>query len=173
MGRLPDKTKSKLELSMGILNIVLGAVLSLDGLVIALFAFVCLLMSFSLFFTAAIPAFLFTGMLCIVTFIAALVNVITGVGAVVTSQTSKKISKFFTIATMVVDIVVIPANIVALICGTYILYTEVNYLSVLIFIIAVLAILLAVASLILSIVRIVQRGKRQGEPNENAFAENT
>ena len=35
-------TKSKLELSMGILNIVLGAVLFVDGIVIALFAFVCL-----------------------------------------------------------------------------------------------------------------------------------
>lgn len=150
-------TKSKLELSMGVLNIVLGAVLFADAAVIALFAFVCLLMSFSLFFLAAIPAFLFTGMLCIIAFAAAIVNVITGIGAVVSSQTGGKVSTIFTIATIVVDAIVIPANVVALFCGSYLLYTEVNYLSILIFVIAVCAILLATASLILSIIRINNR----------------
>lgn len=173
MDNTHNTANAKLELSMGILNIVLGAVLFADGIVIALFAFVCLLFSFSLFFLAAIPAFLFTGMLCIVTFITALVNAITGIGAVVSSRTSGKVSKLFTIATMVVDTIVIPANIVALVCGSYLLYTEVDYLSVLIFVIAVLAILLAVASLILSIVRIVKRNKQQRNNNEDAIAKNS
>lgn len=161
MDNLSNNTNAKLELSMGILNIVLSAVLFVDGIVTALIAFVCLLLSFSLFFLAAIPAFLFTGMLCLITFIAALVNVITGIGAVVSSQTRGKISAFFTIATIVVDAVVIPANIVALFCGSYLLYTEVNYLSILIFVIAACAILLATASLILSIIRIAKRSNRK------------
>lgn len=173
MGGLSDNGKSNLELSMGILNVVLGAVLFLDGIIIALFAFVCLLMSFSLFFLAAIPAFLFTGALCIVTFVAALVNVITGVGAMIASRKSGKVSKLFTIATIVVDTIVIPANVIALICGSYLLYTEVNYLSVLIFVIAVLAILLAVASLTLSIIRIAKHNTQQRSGDEDPIAKNS
>ncbi len=52
---------NKLGFSAGVLNVILGAMLFIDAALIAFIAFFCLLMSFSLFFMAAIPAFLLTG----------------------------------------------------------------------------------------------------------------
>lgn len=154
-----DNTIVKLGRAMGGLNIALGAVLFVDGIIIAVVAFCCLLLSFSLFFMAAVPAFLVTGFLCIIAFGAAIVSTVIGVGTVFASQKSAKVLKLFPILTIVVDVAVIPANIIALVCGVYLLYTEVNWLSVLIFIVAACAITLAVASLVLSIIRIVKRKK--------------
>ncbi len=151
--------ENKLMRSAGILNILLGTVLFLDGILIAVMAFCCLLMSFSLFFMAAIPAFFVVGFLCIVTFIAAGVNIIAGTGALATMKKSRKISKIFSIILIVADVVVIPANIMALICGIYLLATEVNFLSVLIFIFATCAILLAGTSLLFSSIETAKRDK--------------
>ena len=155
-----DKTTVKLERAMGALNITLGVVLFVDGVVLAFVAFCCLLMSFSLFFMAAIPAFLVIGLLCIMTFGAAIANLVTGVGTVFSSKKQNKILRLFPIITIAADVAVIPANIIALVCGSYLLYTEVNYISILVFIVAALAILLAVVSLVLSIVRLVKRNKQ-------------
>ena len=155
-----DQTTVKLERAMGALNITLGVVLFVDGVVLAFVAFCCLLMSFSLFFMAAVPAFLVIGLLCIMTFGAAIANLVTGVGTVFSSKKqSNKILRLFPIITIAADVAVIPANIIALVCGSYLLYTEVNYISILVFIVAALAILLAVVSLVLSIVRLVKRKK--------------
>lgn len=152
-----DNKTAKLECAMGGLNIALSVVLFVDGIVLAIVAFCCLLMSFSLFFMAAVPAFLVTGFLCIMAFGAATANLVTGIGTVVSSQKRGKILSLFPIVTIAADVAVIPANIIALICGVYLLYTEVNFLSILIFIVSTCAILLAVTSLVLSIVRIVKR----------------
>lgn len=152
-----DTTTIKLEHAMGGLNIALGAVLFVDGIIIAVMAFCCLLLSFSLFFMAAIPAFLVTGFLCIIAFGAAIANIVVGVGTVFASDKHIKVLRVFPFITIAADIAVIPANIIALVCGSYLLYTEVNFLSILIFIVAACAILLAAASLILSVVRIVKR----------------
>ena len=155
-------TTIKLERAMGGLNIALGAVLFIDGILLAVMASCCLLMSFSLFFMAAVPAFLVTGFLCIVALGAAITSLVVGIGTVISSANSAKLLKLFPIVTIAVDIAVIPANIIALVCGAYLLYTEVNFLSILIFIVAACAILLATTSLVLSIVRIVKRRKSIG-----------
>ena len=148
---------SRLDRAAGGLNIALGAVLFVDTIVIAVMAFCCLLMSFSLFFMAAIPAFLVTGFLGIVVFVTAVLNFITGVCSVATSQKRIRLHKAFSIVTVVLDIAVIPANVFALAYGVLVLYSEINFLSILIFIIAALAILLALVSFILSTVRIVKQ----------------
>lgn len=152
-----NKGTSRLERATGGLNIALGLVLFVDGIVIAIVALCCLLMSFSLFFMAAIPAFLVTGFLCIMAFAAAIANIVTGVGTVIASAKRGKLRSVFFIITIAADIVVIPANIIALICGAYLLYTEVNYLSILIFIFAACAIILAVSSLVLSAIRLIKQ----------------
>lgn len=143
---------NKLGFSAGILNAVLGAVLFIDAILIAVMAFVCLLLSFSLFFMAAIPAFFATGFLCIVAFVAAAANVATGAGAIITSINGGKISSVFSTVSLIVDVAVIPANITAMACGAYLLLTEVSGLAILIFLIAAVAVMLAFASLILNIV---------------------
>ncbi|MDE7164080.1 MAG: hypothetical protein K2O04_01485 [Clostridiales bacterium] len=155
-----DITTAKLERAMGGLNIALSVVLFVDGIFLAIMAFCCLLMSFSLFFMAAIPAFLVIGFLCLMAFGAAIANLVTGIGTLYASKKRGKILSLFPIITIAADVAVIPANIIALICGTYLLYTEVNFLSILIFIVATCAILLAVASLVLSVVRLIKREKQ-------------
>lgn len=156
---MTDKSIAKLERAMGGLNIALGVVLGIDGIILAVMALCCLLMSFSLFFMAAVPAFLVIGFLCVMAFCGAIAHTVTGVGAVFASKKQTKVLRFVPIVTIAVDIAVIPANVIAFICGAYLLYTEVNWLSVLIFIVAACAIMLAVVSLVLSIIRLVKRKK--------------
>ena len=153
---LLNKTAAKSEHAIGVINIILGVVLSIDGILLAIMAFCCLLLSFSLFFMAAIPAFLVVGALCIVAFFAAGANFVTGIGTLVASNKGGKMSTGFSIATIVVDVAVIPANIIAFVCGVYLLYTEINFLSILIFIAAASAVILAAESLAFSIVRFVK-----------------
>ena len=141
---------NKLGFSAGVLNVILGAVLFIDAALIAFIAFFCLLMSFSLFFMAAIPAFLLTGFLFLVVLGTGIANTVTGGGAILTSVKGGKITKIFSTVSLAVDAVIIPANIFALVYGVYALYNDVGALSVLIFIIAASAILRAVASLIVN-----------------------
>lgn len=151
---------NKLNFSAGILNIVVGAVLFVDTVVIAIFAFVCLLMSFSLFFMAAIPAFLVTAFLCFVAFVATVANTATGIGSVLTAIKGGKLSKIFSIISIVVDALVIPANAFALACGIYLLLSgEPDGLSVIIVLIAVCAIIFAVASLTVQAVSLTRANK--------------
>lgn len=151
-----DNSNAGLERGAGALNISLGAVLFIDGILLAIAALCCLLMSFSLFFMAAIPAFLVLGALCLLTFGSGIVNIITGVSAIVASKRSEKISFILSIVATVVDIAMIPANIVACAFGALMLYAEVSLLAVLILTVAVIAVILASVSLILSIVRITR-----------------
>ena len=153
---LTDKSTNRSELTTGILNIVLGIVLLIDTVLIAIMAACCLLMSFSLFFLAAIPAFLITGALCIISFVATWANVVIGVGTVIASKKGGKILTVFPIIAVIADVAVIPANIVALVFGVYLVVVEADFLSIFICIIAAIAIGLAIASLILSIVSLVK-----------------
>lgn len=162
---------NKSGFSAGVLNVILGVFLFIDAVLIAVFAFVCLLMSFSLFFMAAIPAFLVTGFLCIVAFAAAIANTVTGGGAILTSVKGGKISRIFSIVSVAVDAAVIPANIVALACGAYLIFVEaaedgmVSGLSVTILVIAAAVIMLAVASLIINIVCLTRTKKAASGAN--------
>ena len=89
---------NKLGFSAGVLNVILGAVLFIDAALIAFIAFFCLLMSFSLFFMAAIPAFLLTGFLFLVVLGTGIANTVTGGGAILTSVKGGKISKIFSLS---------------------------------------------------------------------------
>lgn len=151
-----NKPTNKSELATGVLNIILGIVLLVDAVLIAIMAVCCLLMSFSLFFLAAIPAFLITCTLCIIAFVATWANVVIGIGTVVASNRGGKILTIFPIIAVIADVAVIPANIVALVFGVYLVVVEIDFLSIFICIIATLAIGLAIASLILSIVSLIK-----------------
>lgn len=142
------------EFVAGVLNIALGVVLFVDAVLLAIAALGCLLMSFSLFFMAAIPAFLALGALCLLAFGAAIVNIITGISTVVAFRKSEKVSFVLSIVAMVADIAVIPANIIAAVLGALMIFDEVSVLSVFILTVAVLAVVLVLVSLILSILRI-------------------
>ena len=150
---------AKYEHKIGVLNITLGVVLYVDSILLGIVAICCLLMSFSLFFMAAIPAFLLVGALFVVTVVAATANVVAGIGTLVASQKGGTVSLVFSIATIVADVAVIPANAIALLCGAYLMYTEINFISIFIFVVAAAAIALAVTSLIFSIMRIVKSKK--------------
>lgn len=124
----------------------------------------CFLLSFSLFFMAAIPTFFVVGALCFAAFVAAIVNVVTGVGSVVAAQKSGKASFVISVAAVVVDVVMIPANVVACVFGAILLHDGIGVISVLSFSVAALAVALALVSLILNIIRITKNDAptRQG-----------
>ena len=153
------ESNAKYDHATGVLNISLGVVLFVDSILLGIVAVCCMMMSFSLFFMAAIPAFLLTCALCAVAVVAAIANIATGIGTLVVSQKGGTVSLIFSVATIVVDVAVIPANIVALLCGVYLLYTEISFLSILIFIVAAAALALAVTSLILTVIRLVKSNK--------------
>ena len=155
-----DETpQTNFEHVAGVLNIILGIVLFVDGILLGIVAVFCFVMSFSLFFMAAIPAFFVIGGLCLLAFGAAIANLIAGIGSIVISNRGGTVSIVFSAVTMVVDTAVIPANAIAMLCGVYLLYTEVTFLSILIFIVATVAVGLAIASLVLSIMRFVKNKK--------------
>lgn len=152
------------EYVAGVMNIVLGAVLFLDSVFLGIMAGLCFLLSFSLFFMAAIPTFFVVGALCFAAFVSAIVNVVTGVGSVVAAQKSGKASFVISVAAVVVDVVMIPANVVACVFGAILLHDGIGVISVLSFSVAALAVALALVSLILNIIRIMKNDAptRQG-----------
>lgn len=150
---------NKLNFSAGVLNIIVGAVLFIDSVLIAVFAFAFLLLSFSLFFMAAIPAFLITAFLCVVTLVATAANTATGIGSVLTSINGGKLTKVFSIISIIVDAIVIPANMCALAFGAFVMADEPDFLSALIVAISALAISAATASLIVQCVSLVRANK--------------
>ncbi len=115
-------------------------------------------------FMAAIPTFFVVGALCFAAFVAAIVNVVTGVGSVVAAQKSGKASFVISVAAVVVDVVMIPANVVACVFGAILLHDGIGVISVLSFSVAALAVALALVSLILNIIRITKNDAptRQG-----------
>ena len=139
--------------TVAVLNIALGAVLIFDVVLLGIMAFGCLLMSFSLFFMAAIPAFFLIGGLTIATLIAAVVNIGDGIGLAIAANKNRRVSTVFTVITMITDGIMLPVNIVALICGIYLLTAETDFLSIAITMAAAFVILLALISLILNLIK--------------------
>lgn len=103
-----------------------------------------------------IPTFFVVGALCFAAFVAAIVNVVTGIGSVVAAQKSGKASFVISVAAVVVDVVMIPANVVACVFGAILLHDGIGVISVLSFSVAALAVALALVSLILNIIRITK-----------------
>ncbi len=147
---------SKSQNAVGVLNIALGIALFLHVILLGIMAVGCLLMSFSLFFMAAIPAFMLIGFLTFATFIAAIVNIGEGLGLIIAANKSRKVSTVFAVVALVTDCIILPVDAVALACGIYLLLSEINFLSVSITIASALVLVLAVAALILSLIRFTQ-----------------
>lgn len=133
---------------------ILGSVLAIDCIVLAILAVGCLMMSFSLFFMAAIPAFLVVGFLFILSVCAMAANFIAGAGTIITSMKGGKISKVFSVLSIIVDMAILPAQGLALAFCVYAFADEPDAIFLALMIIAVIAVLLCIAGTILNIVRI-------------------
>lgn len=145
--------------TVGVLNIILGIVLLIDVGMLCVVAFCLLMLSFSLFFMAAIPAFLLFFVLTIATFVAAVINLVDGIATVAVSKKRRILSSVLGVITIIVDLIMIIANIVALVCGIYLTISEVNFISITTTITASLAIILAILSLCLTLIRNKQLSK--------------
>lgn len=167
------KENNKLGLAAGIMNIVLGGVLFVDALLFLVMAACCLMMSFSLFFMAAIPAFLVCGFLAILNFGIGVVNVLLGATAVATMRKGGKISHIVSVASMIFDTVILPLNLLALAYGIYMLVLELEWVSVFILVIAALGFLLAASGLILHIVGVLRKKKEKRPATPPAKGENS
>lgn len=147
--------KSKLSLCSGILNIIIGAMLAIDCIVLAIVALMCLLFSFSLFFLAAIPAFLISGTLFIVAAIAATVNIVTGTGAIIASIKGGKISKIFSAVSIAIDALVLPAQIFMFVACIYTCVTEPDPIFIFMILFFFIIAALCIAGITINIIRLV------------------
>lgn len=160
--------KNKLGFTAGIMNIILGGILFVFGVLFIIMAACCIMMSFSLFFMAAIPAFLVTGFLAGVTLIAAAVNASVGAGAVATSVKGGLPMHIVSIVSLVVDVAMLPVSICGLACGIFLL-RDASFLSVFVLIISVLSVAAVIASMVSDIV-CLKRRKREAAENANSKA---
>lgn len=117
--------KDKLGFSAGILNIILGIILLVDAVFFGITAFVCLLLSATLFFMAAIPLFLLLGSICLLTLAATAANIITGTGTIVASIKGGTASKVFSTISVILDGLVIPPNAFAVAYSIYALISNI------------------------------------------------
>ncbi|MDE7395815.1 MAG: hypothetical protein K2M95_06830 [Clostridiales bacterium] len=156
--------KHKLGFTAGIMNLILGGILFVFAVLFIIMAACCIMMSFSLFFMAAIPAFLVTGFLASVTLIAAAVNIAVGAGAVATSIKGGLPVYVVSIVSLVVDVAMLPVSICGLACGVF-LMQDASFLSVFVLIISVLSVAAVIASTVLDIVCLKSR---KSEAAQNA-----
>lgn len=147
---------SKLNLCSGIFNVILGAMLALDCIMLAIFAVVCLLLSFSPFFFAAIPAFLIFGALFVLAVIAATANIITGTGAIITSVKGGKISKVFSAISIAVDAVVLPAEVCMFAYSIFGFINETAPIFIIMMLFSFVAAGLCIAGIVLNIIRLIK-----------------
>lgn len=154
--------KDKLTFAAGIINILMGAGTFVYAILMALFAFVSLILVFTIFIVAALPVFLIMLFITCITFAAAIANTVVGVGTLVSSIKGGNVSKAFSIVSVTVDGVFIPANGIFMLISLYLVATPDNmsWLSVLLAVLSTVVFLLAVASLVLHIVRLVRYGRQ-------------
>lgn len=122
----------------------------------AILAIGCLMMSFSLFFMAAIPAFLIVGFLFILTVCATAANYFTGAGTIIGAIKGGKVSKVFSVLSIIVDVMILPAQALALAFCAYAYADEPEPVFLTLMIVAVIAVALCIAGTILNIIRIVR-----------------
>lgn len=158
--------KNKLCLSSGIINIALATATVPNVIIMFIFVAVCLLMSFSLFFLAAIPLFLICGVILLVAIAAVIANYITGVGTIVASMGGKKVTKVFSVISIIIDGLFIPSSIVFMLMGVMSVTSETNWLGIAIIITGVIAVGLAIAGLTVNCVFITKLTKALPAANQ-------
>lgn len=104
-------SNSKLTLTAGILNTILGAILLGYAALLAIMAFVCLALMITPLIIAAIPLFFIFGLIAVIVLAAAIANGLTGIGSIITSSKGGTPSRTFSIISVVVDAVMIPSGI--------------------------------------------------------------
>ncbi len=102
---------SKFTLTAGILNTILGAIMLIYAVLLALMAFVSLLLIITPLIIAALPMFFLFGFFAIVTLVAAVASEVTGIGSIMTSSKGGTPSRIFSVISVVVDAVMIPSGL--------------------------------------------------------------
>lgn len=158
--------RNKLEFTAGILNTVLAVFLFIEGIFFAIAAIVCLLMSFTIFFMAAIPLTVVLAVICAVSFGAAFAHIVLGAGSIIAAKKGGKITKILSAASVAADAAVIPANFLF---ACFLIYSfAVNVaegntdglgLAIALLVFAIAAVLLAAASLIINIIAISRKNR--------------
>lgn len=145
-------SNSKLTITAGILNTVLGVILFGYAVLLTIMAFVCLLLVITPLIIAAIPLFFIFCFIAILALGSAIANEVTGIGSIITSSKGGTPSRIFSIISLVVDAVIIPANALTLIYNVYGLTQENESFALWIVLIITgsLCIALAVSCLILN-----------------------
>lgn len=151
------KDRNKLERAITALSVLLGIGLFADAIILAVVSICCLMLSFSLFFMAAVPAFLLFGALCLFTFFASFVDIAIGIALHFASKKNEFATRAISIAMIVTDAVTIPVNITVFILATFITGMGVTAAWVFIYLFSVMALVASVARLVLCIVRALRR----------------
>lgn len=101
--------KNKLGFSAGILNLVLGGILFLTAIVVGIAGVIFLLLCLSPVAIIAIPATICSLIVLTISMGSAISNTVTGTGAVVSAIKGGTLSKIFSVSSITVDILVMPA----------------------------------------------------------------
>lgn len=148
--------KSGLNITAGIMNIILAAALTVNTIIMLMCLFVCVAMPlllpiWFLPFILLVPLF---GFIFVVSLSATVCNLIAGTGTLISTVKGGKISKTFAIISLVVDLVFIPSNALFFAYGVYAVSDayNVNWLTVAITAASSAAIILTVVSVILNAV---------------------
>lgn len=142
----------KLLITAGTMNLVISGLLGLQTLFFIVVAAACLLMTFSLFFLAAIPAAVIIGGIAFILSIAAIANLITGIGALVGSCRTGKFSKAISIVSIVINALMIPLCVFSLLFGIELLRMSFDWFSFVLALFGAIMIVFTIASLVIHIV---------------------
>ena len=110
---------SKLTMTSGILNTILGAILLVYTVLLALMAFVSLALMITPLIIAAIPMFFLFGFFALVTLVAAVASEVTGIGSIITSSKGGAPSRIFSVISVVVDAIMIPSGLATFAYNVY------------------------------------------------------
>ncbi|MBD5632330.1 MAG: hypothetical protein HDP34_03795 [Clostridia bacterium] len=156
--------KNNLEFSAGVLNVVLATFLFIETIFIGFMAFACLLMSFTIFFIAAIPLTLILAFICVISLGATVAHVASGAGSIVASLKGGKASQVFSIISVVADLAVIPANVFSFGYFIYAFFFNVAEgetdgigLGIALIVFCAIAAILATASLIINLIALSRK----------------
>lgn len=167
-------SNSKLTMTSGILNTILGVILLVYTVLLALMAFVSLALIITPLIIAAVPMFFLFGFFAIVTLAAAVANGITGIGSIVTSSKGGVPSRIFSVISLIVDSVVLPIGIATLAYNIYGLTqeTESRALWITLLVISALTSAMAVTGIILNAKSVKNRPKNNGTATEAPLQQN-
>ncbi|MCM1368441.1 MAG: hypothetical protein NC184_06520 [Roseburia sp.] len=147
------KDRYKIEHAITVLSIWLAIGMFAGGLLFSVVAGCCLLMSFSLFFMAAVPAFFIFGGAALFTFGVGFADAVIGIVMHVAAKKNETITRTVSVATSVVDIITIPVNLTAFVFSALIISGEANAAWICIFVFSALAVAASVARFVLGIIR--------------------